>query len=144
MEIKNYNEVIGEVVKEVYVGEYETSLLLEFESGNGLLLTHYQDCCEYVAIDDIVGGKLEDLKGQKILKFEEVINIDLDEKPKNLDIDEEIYSSTWTFYKISTFKDDITIRWFGTSNGWYSEKVDVVHITDEDKLKSIKKNYFKQ
>ena len=68
MEIKNYNEVIGEVVKEVYVGEYETSLLLEFESGNGLLLTHYQDCCEYVAIDDIVGGKLEDLKGQKILK----------------------------------------------------------------------------
>lgn len=144
MEIKNYNEVIGEVVKEVYVGEYETSLLLEFESGNGLLLTHYQDCCEYVAIDDIVGGKLEDLKGQKILKFEEVINIDLDEKPKNLDIDEEIYSSTWTFYKISTFKDDITIRWFGTSNGWYSEKVDVEHITDEDKLKSIKKNYFKQ
>jgi len=49
-----------------------------------------------------------------ILLAEEVIQID----EKNYE------SGTWTFYKLSTIWANITIRWLGESNGYYSESVD--------------------
>lgn len=81
---------------------------------------HDQDCCECVSIEEIVGD-LDDLIGTPILQAEEVIH--LEENPPGVVIPRDQDSFTWTFYKLSTIKGSVTIRWYGSSNGYYSESV---------------------
>lgn len=81
---------------------------------------HEQESGEDVHIEDI-SGDLNDLIGIPILVAEEV------ESDRGT-LDEEENSFTWTFYKIDTAKGGVTIRWYGTSNGYYSESVDIVEI----------------
>lgn len=78
---------------------------------------HSGDCCESVTIDDI-NGDLDDLIGSPILDAREESGEILPAKDKSDD------SFTWTFYRISTIKGTVVIRWYGTSNGYYSENVD--------------------
>jgi hypothetical protein len=89
--------------------------------GYEYVMNHSQDCCESVTIEDICGN-LEDLVGSPIVQAEEVVSGDWPEdvsKENRYDGD----SYTWTFYRIATNKGSVVIRWFGTSNGYYSESV---------------------
>jgi hypothetical protein len=79
---------------------------------------HDQDCCESVELNDIIGD-LKDIVGSKILKAYESSN----ENPNTPPLNENEDSYTWTFYRISTIKGTVTFRWYGTSNGYYSESV---------------------
>lgn len=79
-------------------------------------LYHEQDCCESVYIESIVGD-IKDIIGWPILVAEEVSNSGDDGAEFGLE------TFTWTFYKLDTIKGGVTIRWYGCSNGYYSESV---------------------
>jgi hypothetical protein len=94
------------------------------------ILTHDQDCCESVYIESIVGD-LDDLIGSPITLAEEASNCwsaSDDAKVLHALMSNEPLSPydeswTWTFYKLATIKGYVDIRWYGNSNGYYSESV---------------------
>ena len=102
---------------------------IEFKTTDGrmFLMYHEQDCCESVRVDDITGD-LSDLIGEPILLSEEVAG-DTANTP-GFDSDYEPESYTWTFYKLATRKGYVDIRWLGTSNGYYSEHVDLIEVLE--------------
>jgi len=109
--------------------EYDSVIFEVLNSNVKYKLFHFPDCCELVTLEDICGD-IEDLIGTPILLAEEVINSD-DDGLDRLDRKEGTHindSWTWSFYKLSTIKGSVTLRWYGTSNGYYSETVDFVEI----------------
>lgn len=97
-----------------------------FTTVNGKVykLLHYQSCCESVYVEDVCGD-LEDLVGVPILQADESTS---DEDPPGFDGGDYRESYTWTFYKFATIKGSVTIRFYGTSNGYYSESVSFVEV----------------
>lgn len=89
-------------------------------------LYHDQECCEGVSIEE-VHGDFSDLIGTPILIAEEIIH-EQDINPEGVRIPEYQDSFTWTFYNIATSRGHVTIRWYGESNGYYSESVDFCRI----------------
>jgi hypothetical protein len=96
-------------------------LLFVVSDDESYQLYHDQDCCERVIIEDIVGD-LQDLIGNPIL-LAEVVDFESDKTPNGMKVYSYDDSFTWTFYKLSTIKGSVTIRWHGSSNGYYSETV---------------------
>ncbi|MCM1260662.1 MAG: hypothetical protein NC222_06895 [Staphylococcus sp.] len=88
--------------------------------GKKYKMHHKQDCCEHVYVEDVCGD-VSDLLDSPILMAECVTNHD---NPKS----KHDESFTWTFYKLGTIKRTVTIRWYGESNGYYSEEVDFEEI----------------
>lgn len=125
-------ELIGKTLKSVTRTEDE--IVFVTESDEQYKLYHEQDCCEGVIIDDICGD-LEDLVGSPILlaeevsndqfvkEFEDSFNIKSDWGMVNANGNSAPESCTWTFYKFATLKGYVDIRWYGESNGYYSESV---------------------
>lgn len=118
----NVSVLIGKTLASVVrgVGNDDDEIVFVTIDGETYKLYHFQDCCEHVAIEDIAGD-LQDLVGSPILMAEEASNSEETPPP---DDSSEVESYTWTFYKFATIKGYVTIRWFGSSNGYYSESVD--------------------
>ena len=102
-------QMFGMVFTEVYNEQDE---ILVFRNDNFTFkFLHYQDCCEDVHIESIVGD-LQDLVGSPILLAEE------SSSDNDVDSCEE-----WTFYKFATRNGYVDVRWIGSSNGYYSTSV---------------------
>lgn len=100
--------------------------LLEIVTDKGIMkFLHEQECCESVHLDDGL-DELHSMIGEVILFSEKV---DFDKLPNEDPYNSESYS--WTFYKISTINHDCTLRFYGESNGNYSESVDIIFIENQ-------------
>ena len=129
-----FSDLKEKVLTDIKVEKYNRNLndgdCIKFTCSDGTRykMLHYQDCCESVYIEDICGD-LELLLHSPILLAEEVSYKD-ENPPEVRDIPYADDSTTWTFYKLSTINGSVTIRWFGSSNGYYSESVSFQDIND--------------
>jgi hypothetical protein len=115
----DFSALKGKTLKEI-TGLEKGSETVRFhcEDGSEFSLTYYQDCCASCSVEDICGDP-KDLIGSEILLAECVEN--QNENPEGVPVPESQDSFTWAFYKLSTIKGSVTIRWYGESNGYYSE-----------------------
>lgn len=95
-------------------------IVFKCKTGNTVVFYHEQDCCESVWLEDADGlaNGADIFTGCDWCEVEEVE----DDNTEPLEYSDE--SFTWTFYKFKTNKGYDTMRWYGTSNGYYSESVD--------------------
>ena len=113
-----FEELKGKTIVKIEGMEKDSDCIEFFCSdGTKYVMDHEQDCCESVYVEDVCGD-VEDLLNSPILLADEVKNADVPALNKY----EE--SWTWTFYKLATIKGTVTLRWYGASNGYYSEEVD--------------------
>jgi hypothetical protein len=112
----NVNKLTGKTLTKIDKGNDE--ILFITSHGEVYKMYHEQDCCESVYIEDVIGD-LDDLIGSPLIMAEEVSTEDGGNPLSSYD-----ESYTWTFYKFATVKGYVTIRWYGSSNGYYSESVD--------------------
>lgn len=114
-----FSDLRGKIL--VKIEENRDTIRFITHNGEVYVSYHDQDCCEKVRVEDIVGD-LDDLLNTPITLAEEVTgDTPADVDTKKLYLDD---SYTWTFYKLATINGSVTIRWLGTSNGYYSERVD--------------------
>lgn len=119
-------DMVGRTFTSVEKTEYELNFICE---DGTFKFYHDQDCCESVYIESITGD-LEDLVNTPITFAAESNS---DDQPPESDYGYDSY--TWTFYKFATIKGWVDVRWFGESNGYYSESVDLEFVPSE-KFKS--------
>lgn len=120
MSANSFEDMVGLTLSSIENTGHE--IVFTVDNGDRYKLYHERDCCEYVYVEDVIGS-FEDLIGSPLTMSEEVSNFE--EPPLPYEADE---SYTWTFYKMATIKGYVTIRWFGSSNGYYSEGVDFAQI----------------
>lgn len=138
-----FSDLKGKILTKIETGDDGERMTFHCSDGTVFQLKYYQDCCARCSVEDVC-GELEDLLNCPILLAEEVESDKptgevLAERRKEYETEKsergddwyydsfEDYcssrfeSETWTFYKLATIKGAVTIRWYGSSNGYYSE-----------------------
>ncbi len=135
--------IVGMTFCEVALSDHKRVLTFSCADSQGQYrMQHLADCCSDGWLEDVVGD-LSDLVGAPILYAEESHFESPDKeaswrlsdgegslseyqpgRPPETDETAPQESYTWTFYRLGTKKGSVTLRWFGTSNGYYSESID--------------------
>lgn len=122
----DFGSLKGQTIIEIIgLSQGSEEIIIKTKLGALFKMWYNHDCCASCTVEDIIGD-VNDLIGYEILLAEEVIS---NENPE--DIKREDESFTWTFYKLSTIRGSITIRWYGSSNGYYSESVTLSRVLAE-------------
>lgn len=122
----NISILLGKTLRKIVVGIEKDEIFFQDSDGQYYMMYHEQDSCESVSIEDVVGDWKDLVQGDPIILAEEVSNDDAHKKDAYCD-----ESHTWTYYKLATIRGTVNIRWYGTSNGYYSERVDFKMINKE-------------
>jgi len=124
--------LIGKTLSNVENTRHEIIFTELSEPSRRYALKHEQDCCESVHVEDVVGD-LSDLTGSPIVMAEEVSGTqevheaDAPLFDGQLSDEDEYYE--WTYYRLGTIKGTVSIRFYGTSNGYYSTSVSFVELS---------------
>jgi hypothetical protein len=118
MSTPELGEMLGATIKSIVGEKGDDRMIFYAEDGRQFHFYHSQNCCESVDIEDVCGD-LADLLGSPLVLAEETSS----EEPEPVR-EYEPDSCTWTFYRFGTAKGAVTVRWYGESNGYYSEGVD--------------------
>jgi hypothetical protein len=93
------------------------------DDGEKFSMEYFRDCCASCSVEDVCGDPA-DLIGT-IVRAEDPSSLDEfnEEKEAKLQTGGDYMpeSYTWTFFIVGTTKGTLTIRWYGSSNGYYSE-----------------------
>lgn len=111
----------------------DNELVLAFDDGTVAHMFHPQSCCERVSIEEM-SGDLDDLLDTPLEVFEE----------RSQRGDDPEKSATWTFYTLRTIRGSVDIRWYGTSNGNYSERAQVSVLSPASPLSAHQKLTLRQ
>ena len=109
------DQIIAQTIGYVDVSDHE--ILFYTQEGRVFSMCNDEDRLNDVEVyvEDIAGD-LNDLIGVPLVRAEE--------RSEN----GSSASGPWTFYEFATIKGSVTIRWFGESNGFYSETVSFVEL----------------
>lgn len=118
----SFADLLGRTIVVITGAEKDSGLVtIQCADGTVFEMFHRQDCCEDVSVEDVVGDP-SCLIGHPITLAEETSNDDPN----------ATMSGTWTFYRLGTVMGTVVIRWYGSSNGYYSESVDFVRVVPKE------------
>ena len=124
MKSVKFDDLLGKTIVSIEgMEQYSKQINFTCSDGSRYKMYHDQECCETVSVED-VAGDVKDILGSPITMAEE--------SSESKVVEEYVESNTWTFYKLATVKGYVTIRWFGSSNGWYSESVEFFKLSTKD------------
>ena len=120
-----FSDLLGKTLTRIDVTKDTGDDEIRFICEEGtFIMCHDQDCCESVTIESIESD-IQSLVGNVILKADE----------RSQRGESDWGTSTWTFYSLATIKGYVDIRWFGESNGYYSESVDMYFYPAGEEIK---------
>ena len=123
-----FESMKGQLIINIEGGVGDEEMIFTMQDGSQYILYYDHDCCASCEINDICGD-LGDLLNSPLVVAEVSCS---QENPEKHNINQESQDSfTWSFYKLDTVKGGVTIRWYGESNGYYSE---VVTCVKKDKI----------
>jgi hypothetical protein len=117
-----FEDLLGQHIVDWVGGAGDGEIIIQTVEGNVYRMFHSQGCCESVYVESIVGDTA-DLTLLPILKAEVARHSNAN--PQGVTVPDYQDSFTWTFYKLATARGYVDIRWYGSSNGFYGEGVDI-------------------
>lgn len=112
-----FSDLVGKTIKEIRGAEEGSDeVMFVLDDGTEYRMHHHHHaCCECVYLVGVIGD-ITDIIGSPIVSAEEVSTSDGDRLW-------EYDGSLWPRYELDTAKGGVTLRWYGSSNGYYSERV---------------------